>query len=213
MSKCEKDDLFTPNFRSSSIGTLFGDKIFIIRCINTSVAIAIAIELYGSKFLLALNRVATYDVECHYGMTRVVSHFNHTFQNAVKASVNSYILRKICNNLNYNMNIRSRDNVGGAILSDEILNSKCPDVDFQFISGTIFLLFKSVKLSEKQINYFELIINNFTRYLNVTKYPIFKINSSFCGMSPNYRYVTNAYVQSLIPIPSHGNISSPFDFF
>lgn len=45
VGNCDKDDFFSPTFRSlTSIGTLFVSKIFLNRCINTYVVIAIATQ-------------------------------------------------------------------------------------------------------------------------------------------------------------------------
>ena len=46
--KSKQTDFFTPSFTESSFGTLFGEEIFIIRCINTCFAFSIALLKYNN---------------------------------------------------------------------------------------------------------------------------------------------------------------------
>ena len=87
IEECNEDDLFTPSFHNkTSIGTLFGTYDYIIRCINACVAVAISIEISDNfSFPLAVSRVSSFVVECHYGKIRMLSNYNHTFDNALSA--------------------------------------------------------------------------------------------------------------------------------
>lgn len=211
----DDDSLFTPTFHNkTSIGTLFGTSEYIIRCINTCVAIAIAIEISDNcSFPLAVSRVSSFGVECHYGKVRLLFNYNHTFENAIAATVNAKILHRICGELNYKIHIRSRSNNAGAVLTNDILHGPCAPVDFSFIFDTLFFLFESVKMNRLQIQAFEYLVNNYSNYLQSTDFPQVRVASVHCGTMPHYRYVTNKYVQSLLPIPNLLNTKSPFDFF
>lgn len=211
---CSDDALFTPSFHSNtSVGTLFGTRDFIIRCINTCVACAISIEISDMNFPLAFSRVGTYGVECHYGKVRILSNFNHTFENALKAAVNVKILNRLTNELGYKIKIRNRCNNAGCVLSNDILHGPCAPVDFSYLYDTLFYLFESIKMSDEQILRFECLVNSYSEYMKITNYPQVKIASAYGGTAPHYRYVTNSYVQSLLPIPQMLSIKSPFDFF
>mgnify|MGYP001045965135 CR=1 FL=1 len=65
------------------------------------------------------------------------------------------MIRKLSSFLDYNLTIQKSDNVGGAVVSEEILKGPCANVDFQFIADTVFLLFESIPLSQNQIELFE----------------------------------------------------------
>ena len=69
----KSDDIFTPTFKSSSIGTLFGDKVFIYRCINIALSFAIALEKFED---FSFARIGTHDIETFYGLVRIISFFN-----------------------------------------------------------------------------------------------------------------------------------------
>lgn len=204
------NDFFTPTYKESSIGTLFGDYIYIIRCINTAISFAVAL-INNDDF--AFSRVGTHDVEIFFGLMRIISHFNNTFDNAVYTAVKSILIDNLCDKLNFKITIRSRDNEGGANLTEEILNSECANTDFTYILDTLFLLFRSVKLSDTQLKTFQILINNFTQYLEINGFKGIHIQSIYSGCAPYKRYITNSYALSLAPIPLADDQISVFTFF
>ena len=101
--KSSPTDFFTPAFTQNGLGTLFGEEIFTIRCINTCVAIAIA--MFKMKNI-AFSRLGTHDVEIFFGKIKLLSHFNYTFENAIRATVNKIILNQINNKFHiFNINL------------------------------------------------------------------------------------------------------------
>lgn len=90
-----------------------------------------------------LARIGTHDVEAFFGMIRNLSFNNDTFDNAVNAAVRSIIVYDLCEKLNFKINIRTRDNEGGANLCKEILFSECTNTDFLLILNSLFLHMRS----------------------------------------------------------------------
>ena len=210
--KSKTDDFFTPTYKASSIGTLFSDEIYLIRCINTCLAFSIALFKYD---VIPFARIGTHDIECFFGKMRLLSYYNHTFKNAIKAFFKSSIVNQICERLDYKINIAKRDNDGGATIDKEYLEIDPLDFNFKSISDTLFLLFKSVGLSKEQIDKFQDDVNEYSCYLyqNPFSNPKITVQSIFSGTSPHYRYVSNSYILSLLPLPQQCNQSSPLTFF
>ena len=95
--KSKQTDFFTPSFTESSLGTLFGEEIFIIRCINTCFAFSIALYKYDN---VAFSRIGSHNIE-NFGKIRLLSHYNYSFSNFLRGAVNSILLNRIINDLNY----------------------------------------------------------------------------------------------------------------
>lgn len=66
---------------------------------NTCIGLAIAICLDNEN--LALQRIAFHDVELIYGHMRMISFFNHTLENALRAAVETKIIRKYSNEIGF----------------------------------------------------------------------------------------------------------------
>lgn len=162
---------------------------------------------------LAFSRVGTHDVEIFYAIMRILSYFNNIFDKAVYAAIKSILINNLCEKLDFKIVIRTRDNEGGANLTEENLNSECANTDFSYILDTLFLLFRSVKLSDTQLKTFQYLINNFTKYLETNGFNGIQIQSIYSGSVPYNRYVTNSYALSLAPIPLAENQISVFTFF
>lgn len=83
------------------------------------------------------------------------------------------LLNNICNSLNYKFKIRARENEGGAVITDAIWNLPCINVDFNYISDTLYFLFESIKLSDTQIITFEYLLNSYSEIVDMRQCPIF----------------------------------------
>lgn len=212
VSESTDTDFFTPSFTHTSIGTLFGDAHYIIRLINTCVAHAITMVEYDRY---SSARVATYDIECFFGRERIVALFNYAYDNMLNAAAKAVIINEACAQLGYELKISKRDNEGGASIDKEELYEKMIDVNFAFIYDIVFKLFKCVELDIEVIDAFQDTVNGYTNYLfvNTNSLPKVKIQSVFSGTSPHYRYRTNSYIMSLLPLPGNGTYSTPFSFF
>ncbi len=212
VKQSKTDDFFTPTYKSSSIGTLFSDEIFLIRCINTCLAFSVALIKYG---VIPFARIGTHDIECFFGKMRIFSYYNHTFKNAIKSFFKSSIINQICDRFDYQIKITKRDNEGGVTIDKDILAKNPLDFNFRAIADTLFLLFKSIKLNKEQIEVFQNNVNEYSCYLinNPFSNPKITIQSIFSGTAPHYRYVSNSYLLSLLPLPTQCNRSSPLTFF
>ena len=210
--KSKSTDFFTPSYTQKSLGTLFGEEIFIIRFINTCVALSIALLRQDE---VAFSRICTHDIEGFFGMIRALSYYNYSFENALRASVNSCLLKDVCASLNYKFKIRSRINESGLFIKSDILNSKSHEINFEIIADSIFLLLRGIEISHKQI---EMLVTNLNRYNKFIEFnprtKIVRYQSPFSGTCPFYRQVTNSYVMSMLPLPNiSSNFNSPFSFY
>ena len=86
---------------------------------------------------VAFSRIGSHAVESHFGLVRLFSHFNNTFENAVNATINSILLKDVCYKLKYKYNIKSRINEAGAYVDKNILNSKSSNIDFNLIADAV----------------------------------------------------------------------------
>ena len=207
--KSHSRDFFTPSYHKSSIGTLFGEEIFIIRNINTCIALSIAL-LRNDE--VAFSRIGSHAVESHFGLVRLFSHFNNTFENAVNATINSILLKDVCYKLKYKYNIKSRINEAGAYVDKNILNSKSSNIDFNLITDTVFLRLRGVEITMKQSMIFIDNMNHFHK-LTKTNSPI-RVQNEFCGRYPYFRLRTNSWALSMMPLPAITNdVPSLFSFY
>lgn len=67
VKQSKTDDFFTPTYKSSSIGILFSDEIYLIRCINTCLAFSVAPIKYD---VVPFVRIGTHDIECFFRKMR-----------------------------------------------------------------------------------------------------------------------------------------------
>ncbi|KAK8894121.1 hypothetical protein M9Y10_022553 [Tritrichomonas musculus] len=184
-------------------------KIFIIRNINTCIALSIAL-LRNDE--VAFSRIGSHAFESHFGLVRLFSHFNNTFENAVNATINSILLKDVCYKLKYKYNIKSRINEAGAYVDKNILNSKSSNIDFNLITDTVFLRLRGVEITMKQSMIFIDNMNHFHK-LTKTNSPI-RVQNEFCGRYPYFRLRTNSWALSMMPLPAITNdVPSLFSFY
>lgn len=187
-------DLFTPSFSDNAIGTLFGEEIFVIRCINTAIALSIALLKFDN---LAFSRIGTHDVEIFFGRIRLLSFFNYTYENALRSAINSIIFNRNCNEIGYIYKIRERINESGAFIQKNILlNSNNGKFNFDSITDTIINFLNRKNMSEKQLIDFRNQIKEYTAFSQNT----IKIShqSVYSGTSPHYRQVTSNYENKIL---------------
>lgn len=89
-----KSDLIQQRFQKTYIGVFFGDKIFLRSMMNTILTIAVAIMNDEIEYL-SLHRLGSHDIELFFALMRTFSHFDHTYENAIRVAVRSILIRSI----------------------------------------------------------------------------------------------------------------------
>lgn len=203
------DDMFLPHYRSSCLGVLFADTIFLQRAMNTCIGIAIAIKL--DKDRLALARIGTHDIELFYGHMRIVSHFNHTFENAIRTAVNAILLRKYSFDIGYPFQVNKRDNVAGIVLTKYINNQMIIDYSGVEVQSVLIQLMRGIQVPLEILNRIVEYLNNYTISIhNARSYKPIIVPHIMSGRLPSYRINAIQYTMSLLPIP---NESTTFDYY
>ena len=203
------DDMFLPRYKKTALGVLFGDEIFLIRLMNTCLGLAIGINSNIST--LALARIGSHDLELFYGFMRIVSHFNHSYSNAIHSAVRAIILRKYSQDIGYPVKITKRDNTGGIILTDEINTLDNLIYDGDLITSIVYNLMRGRNVDEENLFKITKYINDYTTKISSCKiYRVIKIPHVMAGISPWQRNTSISYTMSLLPVPIN---SSTFDFY
>ena len=91
VEKNANNTLFPQDFTAGALGKLFGNRHFLHRLINTCVGLAVGMKLGITD--LATQRIGTHDLECFFGYMRLASSYNHTLEQAIRACINSIILK------------------------------------------------------------------------------------------------------------------------
>lgn len=113
----------TENFSSkTSIGTLIGNKQWVIRWMNTCVGLARAITLHIDGLLpnLHLGRLGSHDVEYFFGTLRRISMNNETKEMAIHNIVKTILIKGCVAELTAKMPIKTRLNAAGIVLDAEM---------------------------------------------------------------------------------------------
>ena len=207
--KSSPTDFFTPSFTENSIGTLFGEEIFIIRCINTCIACAVLMFKMDDA---AFSRIGTHDIEIFFGRIRLLSFFNYTFDNALRSAINSIIFNRISNEIGYKYKIRDRINESGIFVQQNVLLSENDDLfNFDFLTDTIVHFLKGDIISQDQYAIFMSQVNEYTEFTQNTN--SFNYQSVFSGTSPHHRLTTINYAKKILQKSANEFSDSPFSCF
>lgn len=107
-------------------------KFSIFECLTQLFSIGVAF----SKILVNLptQRLSSHDSELFFGYMRFFSYFDHTFDNTIKATVRSILIRHYSNDLNYQLKDSKRANKAGIILTKEMNEREDNLIDCNFLS-------------------------------------------------------------------------------
>ena len=199
--------LFPPTFTAGALGTLFGSNNFLHRLINTCVAITVAMKLGITN--LATQRIGTHDLECFFGCMRLASSYNHTKEEAIRACINSILLMIETTKMNQKIKIRTRDNMGGIILTEDMNLLPSIGIDWLRLHIIIYDLLCEKNVSIKDLSYLKATSNSIALRFKCEKiiHP-----TLFAGYGPTDRNIRYIKHLSCMPI-SIPDIKSPFDFF
>ena len=203
----EKNILFPPEYRSGALGTLFGDKHFLHRLINTCAGIAVGIEL--DVDCLATQRISTHDLECFFGYMRLAASFNHTVEEAIRSCINSILLNTYAKAINQPIHIRTRDNVGGVVLDNEMEAFKPLDINWLRIYDIIESLLAAKQVDESSMQY---ISKMSIRIIERFEIKHISLPSIFAGYGPMDRNIRYKKRIASLPISLPG-FNTPLDFF
>ena len=213
---------FPAKYRSPAVGTLFGDKVFLTRCINTCVALGVALIMKIPH--LGMETISTHSLECYFGYMRLVSYFVHSKANSIKAAVRSILLRKYMRELNVTRSIAKRDNIGGIhidlIAGSPVCKKKESKMhtDMPFIPTQLGFFIKDLLIGIENtgtINYRETVIpSNKFIIENLSKEAI-PNPSRLAGTQPHERNVILSRLITSMPIANtvDPNAVTPFTFF
>lgn len=164
-------------------------KIGLIRSLNTILTIMISIQKY---ILLKLDRVGTHALECFFGIVRMACFGNHSFINMLNAIVRSIYIKKKLLEIDEEIKIQGRDNIGGTTTkpdSNEGVLPHCLPNEFFCIMLRLMkgiIINNDIEILEKFIE--EKSIENDRFSSNFTK---IYLQGPFAGSNISSRYRSN----------------------
>lgn len=197
---------FTSSYSSESLGTLFGEEIFIKRCINTCFALSLAMFKTQN---ISFSRVGTHNIENFFGKIKLLSHFNYSYDNFLRAVINTILVNRICFNLNYKIKIRERINEAGAYVKEDTLLSKNHgEFNFEIIFVNLFNILKGEESCSQKMNE---LIKEYSLFISFPNNAIkFDKQTVFSGTLSHFQFATNNYAKN---ITSQSHSKSPIDFY
>ena len=205
--------MFPQRYNKKAIGSQFGEKIFIQRCMCTVIGYGVTLNLDCKR--KGLPSVGTHILECDFGVMRILQRFVNTVDSAINTAVKTSMI--IYNNmeLSIKQKINTRENNRGAKIDCE----KIPTEEHIFfnvdlICNVIYKLMINAKINIDSFRTLIIQINEYTsRYIQspTTKFRLKKQSSA----SPLSRYLTMYSLMSSVPIPQSDKINShsPLDFY
>ena len=209
--------MFTQRYNKNALGTLFGEKIFIQRCLCTTIGIGVALELNIPR--IGLDRIGTHCIECGFGIMRILQRDVNTVERAIKTVAKTCML--IQNNyiLQLPIKINTRENNGGVKIQTE----NEVEEERLFINPNLIITVNYNLMINAYIEsiYIESLVNQLNSYTKdiYFKKPTTKYINHFEFESPKpySRYLAiSAYRMSTTPIPkdlNKTNFSSPINFY
>lgn len=140
----------------------------------------------------------------------MVSCFNHTFENALRAAIESIIIRKYSSEIGFLAHIRKRENIAGIILSQSINEQDDFEFDGHFINMTIIKMLKCEEIDDEHISQFTKMLNSYTCRINSSSIKKPRRPHVMSGWNPSLRYKTLNYAMSILPLPHR---SSTFEYY
>lgn len=198
-------------YSSDSVGTYIGSKTWIIRCINTTIGIARAINLHIKGFFnnLHLGRLSSHDVECFFGMLRRLALGNESTSMAIDIVLKSMLYKIILNETNITFTKKTRVNAGGVIMKNYSPDDINLPISASNIFDTSYLLMRGFRLSYQHYGCFASQLNCYTqKILHDPKYPKLLKSKPYSGNSSTYRQRL-PYGSTVIPmeVGSNGVVS------
>ena len=114
----KKNPIITERYSKAALGTTFADSIFLQRCINTVIGVAIALKLDQED--IGLERVGTHCLECFFGYMRMCAQGNNTSDRAIRSAIKSILIAQYSRDIDYLVHIQTRINTGGVKINAEL---------------------------------------------------------------------------------------------
>lgn len=205
LNNANKSDLFRPRFRSSCIGLLFADSIFLKRIMNTIAGIAVGIYLRIEN--LPLQRISSHDIELFFGHMRMLSYFDHSYENSIRVAVRTILIRKYSYELNYPIEIKKRENIAGIVLTKDIYDLPDIECDCHLISQVIKELMLGHEVDIEINEHVADMINTYSSLIiSSENYSIVKIPNLMSGRLPTARFNSIRYALSILPLPHQNSV-------
>lgn len=165
-------------------------KIGHIRTLNTIITICISIIKYGK---LKLSRLSTHPLECFFGIVRLACYGNHNLINVIRAIAKSVLIKNKLIELNEDIQISGRDNIGGTSTDDNIKSGVTPQCTPNQFFCLMLRLMKGFK-EETDINILNQFITDKINENNNYSKNFMKIylQGPFAGSSIPARYRNNS---------------------
>lgn len=205
--------MFPQRFSKNAIGTQFGEKSFIQRCMCTIIAYCITLKLDCQR--KGLSRIGTHNLECNFGVMRNMQKANNSVECALNTAIKTSII--LANNavLDIQPKINTRENNGGVRI-DRIEENAEERIFFNpdLICTVLYKLMIHAKVETESLMSFIMQINEYTRrYIKspTTKYKLQRQNAA----SPLSRYLSMYSLMSSLPIVhfADSNELSPLEFY
>ena len=193
--------MFPMSYHKNAIGTLFGEKIYIQRCICTTVAIGIGLLLPIPN--IGLGRLGTHDIEGIFGTMRILQHDYNTVGRGLHAAVKTNILAENNKNLNISLDIRTRINKAGTKIDWETYK---PEENIQInpnlLPNVVYCLMIGSPIDMKVVDNVIMQLNNYTSRYSLSPTTKVSKHAVLTSAKPFARYLSvGAYKLSTTPIP------------
>lgn len=206
--------MFPQKYSSSALGTLFGEKVFIQRCLCTTIAFGIGITLNLDR--IGLQRIGTYILECNFGEMRKMQRSNNNVSSALNTAAKTTLLLENNQILDLETKINTRENNGGVKL-DKAKEARDEELFFNpdIFPDIIYNLMVGTKIDENTIYSFIMQMNSYTKRYQLKPTTKYK-NIKPVPAGPLSRYLTLSGLRvSTIPILPDNNelINTPLSFY
>ena len=205
-------DMFPTKFHKGAIGTLFGEPIFIKRCICTSLGLSIALRL--DIPFVALSRVGTHDVEGHFGLMRILQHDVNTAERGINVAISTAIFQENLQILNMNPKINTRENNSGVKIKKQVEDDirVFHDIDLANILYNLM-----IRGFDENMPYLIEHLNNYSQIYATNPSTLIK-NTRNGSVKPYARYLEfSSYKLTTLPIPQDNTntncMKSPLNYY
>ena len=208
--------MFPQKYSKTALGTTFGELIFIKRCLSTTVAYGIALNL--NIPLLGLHRIGTHCVEQNFGVMRMLQRDINTPQTGIKAAAKACIVQENNSILDIQTHVNTRENNGGAKLDPH--NERESEHLFfnpNLFPDILYNLMINANVSVDTISNFVMQINSYTDIYTIKPTTKISGNFQFTSAKPYSRYLSvSNYRLTTSPIPievTDQRICSPIAYY
>ena len=194
---------FSPSYHKSSIGTLFGDKIFIKRCICTTIALGIGITLDIPR--VGLNRIGTHPLEGNFGQMRILQRDNNKVESGIGVAVKTTIVLENNKTLGIETKIRKRVNTGGVKIDWQTYEEEEHpfEINKEHFADVIYNLMIDAPIDRGLLENTIMQLNSYTSRYSLNPTVSISQSTSITSAKPFARYLSiNAYNVANTPIPA-----------